>query len=261
MTQLQHRQNSYENAYNYNIIGRIPVIIKIDARSFTTVSNKIAKPFCHKTMALFTKTMLSLVKQIDGAVFGYQYSDKIIIILKNDKNLDTDPWFGNNIQKISSVTASLASYEFLTSFWGMNERPNLEGIITFKVHTFAVPDINEAVNYILYRQFHCMKYAVYETLYAKYGKQTDDLLNNKNIEERKQIIKQAGIDFNSYPNAFRHGVATYLVPQLLDNENGQITKHDWIVDFDIPLFSENKVKLSTILTTGSDIFRPERDLK
>jgi tRNA(His) 5'-end guanylyltransferase len=105
-----------------------------------------------------------------------------------------------------------------------------------------------------------MKHAVYETLYSKYGKQTDQLLADKNIEERKKIIEDAGINFNSYPTSFRHGVSTYLVPQLSDTQHGQITKHKWIVDFETPLFSDDKTRLTTILNTGSDIFRPERDL-
>lgn len=260
MNQQYNRYLSYENATNYNIIGKIPVIIKIDARSFANISNNITKPFCHKTSALFSKTMFSLVKQIDGVVFGYHYSDKIILVLRNDKTINTEPWFGNNIQKISSVASSIATYEFLTNYWGINNRPELNGNIVFKANTFAVPDINEAINYILYKQFHCMRYAVYETLYYKFGDKTDSLLTNKNIEERIKIINDAGIDFNSYPTSFRYGVSTYLVPKLIDTNNGQITKLKWIIDFNTPLFSENKNRLTTILNTGSDIFRPERDL-
>jgi tRNA(His) 5'-end guanylyltransferase len=106
---LQHRQLAYENSYNQTIISRIPVIIKIDGRSFTRVTKNIPKPFCQKTMLLFNSTMVSLAKQIDGVMFGYQYSDKIILVLRNDRSPDETPWFGNHIQKMSSSAASIST--------------------------------------------------------------------------------------------------------------------------------------------------------
>lgn len=263
MVRLQLRQREYENSYNHSIIKRIPVIIKIDGRSFLKVTKNIQKPFCNKTMMIFSDVMLSLVKQIDGAIFGYQYSDKIIIILKNDKTLDTNPWFGNKIQDMASNSASIASYEFLTNFWNMNNAPNLEGALTFKSKAFPVPDINEAVNYIIYRQFKCMEHAINQSVFTflkkKYGNATANMLEGKSIEDRKQILKESSIDFEDYPVHFRNGVVTYQIPTLHKTTQGQITRLKWNIT-EAPIFSKNRKILETIITTGSDIFRPERDL-
>jgi tRNA(His) 5'-end guanylyltransferase len=54
----------------------------------------------------------------------------------------------------------------------------------------------------------------------------------------------------------RTGSATYKIPKL---END--LKKKWFLNDDIPLFKENKEIIISILKNGSDIFRPERDLK
>jgi tRNA(His) guanylyltransferase len=97
---LQQRMIAYEESTSQRIISRIPVIIKIDGWSFSRVTKNLPKPFCHKTMAMLNGTMISLVKQIDGAVFGYQYSDKIIIglvIISNLCALQPLPWQHMNL--------------------------------------------------------------------------------------------------------------------------------------------------------------------
>ena len=76
---------------------------------------------------------------------------------------------------------------------------------------------------------------------------------------RKQILDEAGFEFESLPSSFRHGSATYLAPSFYPTEHGQVTRHKWISDFSVPLFNDSKEWLNTIITTGSDIFRPERD--
>jgi tRNA(His) guanylyltransferase len=261
---LQQRQVGYEQTYNQNIIGRIPVVIKIDGRSFNRVTKNTQRPFCQKTMLLLNSTMLNLAKQIDGVLFGFQYSDKIFFILRNDRSPDEDPWFGNNIQKLSSVSASMATYEFMNQLWAADDPPALEGSITFASHVFGVPNVTEAINYLIYRQFRCMQNALNESvqsvLWPRYGKQTPSFLEDKSMDQRQQMLHEAGFDFESLPAAYRLGSAAYLVPTLVDISQGQITSHKWLLDFNCPLFSKSQDRLRTILTTGSDIFRPERDL-
>lgn len=260
---LQQRQLEYEDSYSYKIIPRIPIIIKINGRSFSKVTKQIQKPFCHKTMTLLSDTMLSLAKQIDGVVFGYQYSDKIILVIRNDRSSDEDPWFGNCIQKQASASSSIATYEFMSKLWAMDDPPALEGSITFTSSVFGVPSIKEAINNLLYRQFRCLQNVINESvqsiLWPRYGPQTNTMLNEKSMDERKKILDEAGFEFDSLPSSYRHGSGVYLTPALVTTSQGQITRQKWIIDFNLPLFTDSKEWLNTIITTGSDIFRPERD--
>lgn len=261
---LQQRQIGYEESSYQSIIRRIPIIIKINGRSFSRVTQNTPKPFCHKTMALMSETMLSLAKQIDGVVFGYQYSDKIILVLRNDRSKDEDPWFGNSTQKMSSAAASSATYEFMNQLWGMDNPPDLNGSITFTAHSFGVPSIVEAVNYLMYRQHRCMESsinsALYSVLWPRFGKDIYIELEDKNISDRKKILEDSNFNFDKLPIAYRRGVVAYAAPTLANTANGQITKKKWVLDPEAPIFVDNKERIKNILLNGSDIFRPERDL-
>jgi tRNA(His) guanylyltransferase len=250
------RMISYEESTEYKLLRKIPIIIKIDGRSFSTVTRNIQKPFCHKTMSIMNGTMLSLVKQIDGAIFGYTYSDKIIIVLRNDRSETEDPWFGNNIQDICSTTSSLVTYEFLNHMWEIEKSPQFEGSITFKTKVFGIPNISEVINYLIYSQYCCIQHSINSILTSIIG--NNSVLDGVSFEDRKKALDDAGISLNDFPSAFRFGVASYIVPQL-HRIDGTDARHRWLLDLEIPLFTEQREKLRTIIKTGSDIFRPERD--
>jgi tRNA(His) 5'-end guanylyltransferase len=259
---LQQRMIAYEDSYSSKIINRIPIIIKIDGRSFTRVTKNVQKPFCEKTMAILNGTMLALVKQIDGAMFGYQYSDKIFIVLRNDRKDDEDPWFGNQIQEMCSSAASIATGKFINQIQEIDQPPKFEGDITFKTNVFGISNITEVINYLIYKQYCCMQYSINEVVYSIIGKNNQEMLNGTDIEDRKKIIDNAGISLDNFPMSFLHGSSVYIAPKLVTTAHGEATHHKWYLDFNVPLFVDKKERerLRTILTTGSDIFRPERDL-
>ena len=53
-----------------------------------------------------------LCKNIQGCVFGYTQSDEITLILIDYQTLTTDAWFGYEVQKLCSVSASMATMAF-----------------------------------------------------------------------------------------------------------------------------------------------------
>lgn len=266
MTYLYQRQKEYENSYDYSIIKRIPVVLKLDGRSFAKlIKPDNNQPFCHKTAHLLNNTALALAKQIEGVVFGYQFSDKIVFIIKNDQTPDTTPWFGNKIQKIVSTSASFATYEFMRLFLEMGDKaPKIEGAVAFSSFCFGIPNIGEAINYLILQQFHCVQLAIDEAvksvLYPKFGDKVFSLLENKTLNQKEELLEEIGFDFDKFPINYRNGTGIYFIPTLKNTQQGQETKHKLIVDNRLFSFTENKDTLFTIIKTGSDIFRPERDL-
>jgi tRNA(His) 5'-end guanylyltransferase len=254
---LKQRQQLYERAYDLNIIPRLPIIIKLDGWNFSKVTKSVDKPFCNKTSALFTGTMVALVKQIENVVFGYQYLDKIVLVLKNN-NPNYDPWFNNSIQDLVSVASGLATDAFRTNHLNMEDPPDLYGSFVFRTHAFALPDINETINYLISEQISCYQSAVTNAALSKVPASD---LHDKNIEDRKNVLAEFGINFDKfYETKYIHGTGVYLTPSLIKTAQGQETKQKWLLDFDLVPFVDNKQFLNTILNTGSDIFRPERDL-
>lgn len=263
---LGDRQKEYEFVYDYKITKRIPIIIRTDGRAFSRLTKKLPRPYCTKMQHLMADTMLEVCKQMEGAVFAYQQSDEITYILKNDQSHETEPWFDNRVQKIASVSASLATYYFNHLYSNMDEKPNIFGRATFDARVFAVPSIIEAINNIIFRQQDCIKNSVSSASSAElsklYGKKgAVNKLHGKNQDERKELLlKECEIDFEKhYPKSFIYGIAAYRIPKIIETENGQITRHQWALDMELPNFIDDKSFLYTILSTGKDIFRAKRD--
>ena len=266
-TTIGDRHKAYESVYDSTIIRRIPVIIRADGRSFSKVTRRIRRPYCNKMLNLMSLTMLETIKQMDGAVFGFQQSDEITFVLKNDQELETEPWFGNRIQKLCSITSSMVTYIFNEALSNMEDPPELIGQTIFDTRVFAVPDYSEAVNNLVFRQQDCIANAITGAAYAELGRQFGKktayrLLHGKSLEERQGLLKdECGIDFTAhYPLSFRHGVGAYRAPHVLEVEAGQITKQKWILDFELPKFTDSREFIMGIITTGGDVFRRERDL-
>jgi tRNA(His) guanylyltransferase len=231
---LPDRQLAYEEDYNFRITRRIPVVIRLNLRLFPKVTRRIQRPYCTRMIELMSHTLLDMAKQIDGAIFGYYHDDELIFILKNNQTNDTDPWFGNRVQKISSASAATATYLFNRYHLEMSDPPDLSGQPIFMAHTFPLPDVTEVTNYLIFKQQMCITGAITQAAKAElakeYGiKKANKILEGKDINERQDILVDYGIDFMEYPSAFRNGIGTYV--------SGD--KNKWILDVDLPYFTDN----------------------
>ena len=109
----------YEEVPKHRLIRRMPVAIRIDGKAFHTFTKGFQKPFDEVLGNTMVKTMEYLAKNIQGCVFAYQQSDEITLILIDYQNLDTDAWFSYEVQKICSITASMATVAF-NKFFSQN---------------------------------------------------------------------------------------------------------------------------------------------
>ena len=55
---------------------------------------------------------MKLCFEIQGCVFGYTQSDEITLVLTDYETIKTDAWFGYNVQKMASISASIATSAF-----------------------------------------------------------------------------------------------------------------------------------------------------
>lgn len=226
MQSLSDRQKEYEDAYNLKLIRRIPVIIRLSGRKFSKLTREVVQPFCASTATIMAHTTMELCKQIDGAVFGYQFFDEINIIVKNNQNENTDPWFGNKYQEISSAAASIATFEFNNYFWNMESPPPLTGGALFKSITFATPDVNEAINNLVWRQQICGKKALEQaalfSLTKKYGrKKARGIIFEKTDADREAVLwDECQIEYESdYPIIYKRGFCCYPITAEEEKKN------------------------------------------
>ena len=119
-TNLGNRMKGYEHVSRTKLTRRTPVIIRLDGKAFHTWTKCLTRldasleisPFSDMMHDCMSSTANELVGRIQNAAISYTQSDEISILLNDWKGLKTDQWFDGNIQKIVSVSASMATAYF-----------------------------------------------------------------------------------------------------------------------------------------------------
>ena len=115
-------KQNYETISKTRLIRRTPVAIRIDGKSFHTWAKGFKKPFDDILIKSMQETMKYLCENIQGCVLGYTQSDEITLILQDYKTFETQAWFDYEVQKMCSVSASMATMKFNKIFENENAR-------------------------------------------------------------------------------------------------------------------------------------------
>ena len=109
-------KENYENVYRIRLTRRTPVIIRIDGRAFHSFTKKFCRPYDLVFKQTMWNTAQYLCEKIQNARIAYVQSDEISILMVDYNKLTTSAWFDNNMQKICSVSASMATLFFNSNF-------------------------------------------------------------------------------------------------------------------------------------------------
>ena len=148
---------NYEDRYRFSLTRRTPVIMRLDGRAFHTLTRRMDKPFDEMFSDFMNKTAMFLCSEIQGAKCAYVQSDEISILITDFDTLTTDAWFDYNIQKMTSVSAGLASAYFTNRFFDGHARD--ADIAIFDSRVFNIPK-EEVCNYFIWRQLDWMRNSV-----------------------------------------------------------------------------------------------------
>jgi tRNA(His) 5'-end guanylyltransferase len=126
---------------------------------------------------------------------AYVQSDEISLLITNYQTLDTQSWFDNNLQKMISVAAGVASSTFTTESWRIwmdEDTPSLKKIVPaiFDARAFVLPK-EDVVNYFLWRQQDATRNSVQMLARSLYSHKE---CTNKNNSELQELIFQKGIN-------------------------------------------------------------------
>jgi len=120
----------YEQIPKTKLMKRMPVIIRIDGKAFHTFTRGFKRPFDKVLIKTMQETTKYLCENIQGCVLGYTQSDEITLVLVDYQKLNSDAWFGYEVQKMCSIASSMATMAFNKFFtmnvdeWGENNLPN-----------------------------------------------------------------------------------------------------------------------------------------
>ena len=160
---LEDRMKGYENISRNYLTRHIPAIIRIDGKSFHTFTKGMERPFDGLFRTTMQEVTQELCKNIQGCVFGYTQSDEITLVITDYASIKTDAWFGYNIQKMVSISASYATLFFNKIFADkvnqIEDSSDRKDLLNKKINTaifdsrvFSIPK-DEVVNCLIWRKF------------------------------------------------------------------------------------------------------------
>lgn len=220
-------KDNYENAYKIVLPKRLPLIIRLDGKSFHTLTRRLPKPWCENLCDVMDEVAIELGKQVDSVQTIYIQSDEISLLIHNYKTLQSEPWFDNELQKIVSVSAGIASAEF--SIRSSKVWPELRPVV-FDSRAWVMPE-NEVCNYFLWRQLDATRNAISMLARSKFSHKQCDKKSSKELQDI--LFTEHGINFNELEPYYKRGRC--VIKQV--DKNG---RSKWVIDRNIPIFSENR---------------------
>lgn len=251
-------KENYEQISKYKLTRRLPVIIRVDGKAFHTFTRGFKKPFDDILVESMQQTMKYLCENIQGAVFAYTQSDEISILLCDYKRLNSSAWFDNEVQKMCSISASMATLEFNRRFKAndnvqrtiLTERfshaedfkdfpfpeetidyanvlcKSIEKGAMFDSRCFTIPE-SEVANYFYWRQLDATRNSIEMVGHCNFSQKE---LNGKTCNMIQDMLhEQKGINWNDFPTHLKRGSCCYK--KEMDNGRSQ-----WFVDMEIPIF-------------------------
>ena len=143
----------YENVPKVSLVRRMPVIIRLDGKAFHTFTRGFVKPFDALLMQTMNDTMKYLCENIQGCVMAYTQSDEISLALVDYQTLTSDAWFDNNVEKMCSIAASMATLAFNTAWrrnvdiWAASKIPDWYNSGTNNLRCIDQPAVKQAQIY------------------------------------------------------------------------------------------------------------------
>jgi tRNA(His) 5'-end guanylyltransferase len=221
------RMKSYEVTTRHFLPKRCYTIIRLDGRAFHTWTrkNKCIRPFDIELRDTMQHTAKMLCAQVGNCRIGYEQSDEITLLLTDFDTFDTQAWFGGNIQKIVSVSASIATAAFNSNWFSYPEHKAFNSLATFDSRVYTIADPFEAYNAFLWRQQDATRNSLQMIAQSLYSHKE---LHGKKQSDLQEMIWQKGHNFNDFPTMFRRG--SFIIP----------AERGWTVDTESPILSQDK---------------------
>ena len=268
-------KNNYENITRYYLTRRMPVIIRLDMKAGHTFTKGMKKPFDDIFVKTMQDTMKYLCENIQGCVLGYTQSDEISLVLTDYAELTTDAWFGNNLQKMCSVSASMATMafnkffsdqvqDFMYSCCGnlgdyiLTEKQddyNFAQNVYFKKfyaamfdsRVFTIPK-EEVCNYLLWRQQDATRNSIQSIGQANFSQKE---LHGKSCNDIQDMLMiQKGINWNNYATTLKRGSCCIKKVDIQDEKVDIKIRSKWIIDNEIPIFSQDRNYINKLINIG-----------
>lgn len=248
---LGNRMKGYENISRYYLTKKTPIIIRIDGKAFHSFTKGFKRPFDNILMESMQETAKYLCQNIMGCKLAYTQSDEISLLLVDYERVKSQSWFENNLQKMCSVSTSMATMYFNKIFSQfvdiyieydakMSDVKYVDTLLRavekgamFDARAFIIPK-EEVCNYFIWRQQDATRNSIQMVAQSMFSHQK---LQNKNCKELQELIfQEKGMNWNDYNTVHKRG--SCIIKEHYNNE--LVIRSRWIVDRDIPVFTQDR---------------------
>ena len=262
---LGERMKEYEMQSRTRLLRRVPAIIRLDGKAFHTWTRGLDRPFDKELMHIMQKTMLTLCNEIQGCVLGYTQSDEITLVLVDYQRIESMAWFDNQVQKMCSVAASIATSAFekalteeieelmIDAQWNNQnfmidaadkilDKAELLASKRFKANfdarAFNIP-IHEVINNLIWRQQDATRNSILSVAQSLYSHKELQGIGTKDLQNK--MLTEKGVNWNDFTVAEKRGVAA-----IKDNDG------KWFIDELTPIFTEDRDYINRLVYPESD---------
>jgi tRNA(His) guanylyltransferase len=252
-------KGQYEDRTRVMLPRRTYTIIRLDGKAFHTLTRGFDRPFDSLLSSVMDAVTVKLCEQIQGVKLGYTQSDEISLLLTDFDSEQTCAWFDGNLQKMASVSASIATAEFnrlVHSLHGRGETKfmNKDGSIKiglFDSRVFTIADVIEVENYFIWRQNDASRNSVQMAARAVYSHKD---LEGKGIPQLHELLHAKGINWNNYTSGEKRGrcVVKESYSTKIANSEHSVARTRWITldgkeRGEIPIFSQDRMFLRKLI--------------
>jgi len=216
----------YEDRTRISLPRRTYTIMRLDGKAFHSFTKGLIRPFDVDLVNDLDATAMYLCANIQGAKLAFVQSDEISLLLTDFETIHTDAWFDGNIQKMSSVSASMATSKFnqlrfkrnielmfKQSFKNISDgnvvvvdRANAFidtiKLAEFDSRVFTIPFVGEVENYFIWRQIDTVRNSISSVAQSMFSHKE---LDGKNTSDMQEMCFQKGTNWNDFDPKYKRG--------------------------------------------------------
>ena len=236
MKALSERMKRYEAASQVALTPRMPLMVRVDGRAFHSLTRECQRPFDPRFIDCMAAMAVQLCQEIDGAQLAFTQSDEISVLVVDYTSLDTEPWFGGNLQKIVSVGAATVAFNaraqedtLALPSWGM-----------FDARAFVIPR-EDVVNYFIWRQQDWSRNSLTMLALSHFAHQEVYGLNKRQVHEK--LFAEKGVNWAHLPTHLKNGTCVYQVPRIVRDSSettAAVLRTVWAIDHEPPVFTQER---------------------
>jgi tRNA(His) 5'-end guanylyltransferase len=186
---LGDRIKRYEAVSRPFLAPNIPVMIRVDGKAFHTWARHMQKPFDMGIVTSMREAAVLTSEHMQGFQLAYTQSDEASFLITDTDSHEQEGWFGYNLNKIVSVTAST-----FTLYFNNAAREYIAPAVApafFDARAFSVPEA-DVPNAFLWRQrdWERNSLMMYARHFLSHGK-----LQNKKRDQVHELLHEYGANW------------------------------------------------------------------